>query len=65
MNDTSAMAARPCGASEHAFPFLLQRPTPHMRLLSIVGSGLFVGIMGYFTWSSHQAQKQKSLQSRR
>ena len=46
------------------FPFLLQRPTPRMRLLSIAGSGLFVGIMGYFTWSSHQAQKQKSLQRR-
>lgn len=45
-------------------PLRLQRPTPRMRLLSIAGSGLFVGIMGYFTWSSHQAQKQKSLQRR-
>jgi hypothetical protein len=44
---------------------LFARPTPRMRLLSIAGSGLFVGIMGYFTWSSHQAQKQKALQRRR
>lgn len=62
--DTCAMAATRCGSPEHASAFRLQRPTPRMRLLSIAGSGLFVGIMGYFTWSSHQAQKQKALQRR-
>jgi hypothetical protein len=36
-----------------------------MRLLSIAGSGLFVGIMGYFTWSGHQHKAQKQQQSQR
>ena len=62
--DTCAMAARQSSSPYPAFAFRLQRPTPRMRLLSIAGSGLFVGIMGYFTWSSHQAQKEKSLQRR-
>lgn len=43
----------------------MQSPTPAMRALSMAGSGLFLGILGYFYFQDKpqpQSQRQKSTQ---
>lgn len=40
----------------------MQTPTPRMRMLSIAGSGLFVGIIGYFTWFVERPEKRQPAQ---
>jgi len=44
---------------------LFASPTPAMRALSMAGSGLFLGILGYFYFQDKpqpQSQRQKSTQ---